>query len=189
VADIQSFAGLATAGCTDEAREVEISLGGEKESPTVSGQDLTSAGRAGLLGAVGQPSGLSEVEQIRAMADQGNVEDALRLCIAMIAKTPLRAILHFYRGLLLDQMSGDGAALESLYRAIYLDREFVLAHYYLGTTLLKLGNYAGASRSFRTVLRLMVGRDPAEKLPHAEGMSIGDLDELTRLHIETLEAA
>ncbi len=68
------------------------------------------------------------------------MDDALRLCDSLIAKSPLQANLHFYRGLLLDQISGHEAALGSMNRAIYLDREFVLAHYYLGTMLLKLGN-------------------------------------------------
>jgi chemotaxis protein methyltransferase CheR len=123
------------------------------------------------------------------LADEGNIEAALQLCDTLIIAYPLHANFHFYRALLLDQIAGHEAALESLNRAIYLDREFVLAHYYTGTTLLKLSNSAGAIRSFRNVQRLIAARDPAECLPDAEGMTITDLNELTQLHIESLEAA
>lgn len=132
---------------------------------------------------------LSEIDKVRALADEGNLESALQLCDSLIVAYPLQANFHFYRALLLDQIAGHKAALESLNRAIYLDREFVLAHYYTGTTLLKLSNSVAAIKSFRNVQRLIAARDPAECLPNAEGMTIADLDELTQLHIETLEAA
>ena len=128
-----------------------------------------------------------EVGQIRTLADQGNVDAALHFCETLIAKHPLKPIYYFYQALLLDQVAGHDAALEALIKAIYLDREFNLAHYYLGLTQQKLGNTPGAIKSFRNVLRLLEGRDRSERLPDAEGMAIADLEELTHMHLETLE--
>jgi chemotaxis protein methyltransferase CheR len=115
------------------------------------------------------------------------VDAALRLCETLIAKHPLKPIYYFYQALLLDQVAGHDAALEALIKAIYLDREFDLAHYYLGLTQQKLGNTPAAIKSFRNVLRLLEERDRSERLPAAEGMTIADLDELTHMHIESLE--
>ena len=128
-----------------------------------------------------------EVGRIRSLADRGDVDAALQLCETLIAKHPLKPIYYFYQALLLDQVAGHDAALEALIKSIYLDREFDLAHYYLGLTQQKLGNTPAAIKSFRNVLRLMKGRDRSERLPDAEGMTIADLDELTHMHIESLE--
>ncbi len=130
-----------------------------------------------------------EVEQIRTLADAGKVDAALGLCDALIARRPLDPLGHFYRALLLDQVAGHADALRALGRAIYLDRQFTLAHYYLGMTQIRLGDAAAARRSFRNVLALIQARDRSESFPDADGMSVADLEELTRMHLETLDAA
>ena len=128
-----------------------------------------------------------EVERIRALADQGDVDAALQLCETLISKYPLEPIYYFYQALLLDHVAGHDAALKALIKAIYLDREFDLAHYYLGLTQQKLGDTPAAIKSFHNVLRLLEGRDRSQRLPDAEGMAIADLEELTHMHIKTLE--
>jgi chemotaxis protein methyltransferase CheR len=128
-----------------------------------------------------------EVGQIRRLADQGDLNSALQLCDSLIAGNRLNPVGYYYRALLLDQVTGHDAALDALGKAIYLDRDFDLAHYYLGLTQQKLGNVTGAVKSFRNVLRLLENRDRSERLPDADGMTIADLDELTRMYLETLE--
>ena len=130
----------------------------------------------------------TEIEQIRTLADQGNVDAALQLCETLIAANSLNPVYYFYHALLLDQVAGHDAALQALNKAIYLDRELHLAHYYLGLTQQKLGNTSGAIKSFRNVLRLLEGRDRSESFPDAEGLTTADLEELTHMHVETLES-
>jgi chemotaxis protein methyltransferase CheR len=129
------------------------------------------------------------IEQIRALADQGNMDDALKICIGLIARKPLDAIGHFYQGLLLHQAQRDDAALKALNKAIYLNRDFVLAHYYAGLTQQKLGNTPGAARSFRNVLNMLESRHRSEAVPEAEGMTVADLENLVHLQLETWDAA
>jgi chemotaxis protein methyltransferase CheR len=128
-----------------------------------------------------------DVENIRTLADKGNVDTALQLCETLIAKNPINPSFYFYQALLLDQVEGHDAALLALNKVIYLNREFELAHYYLGLTQQKLGNAPDAIKSFRNALKLLEGRDRSERLPDAEGLTIADLDEVTRMHLETLE--
>ncbi len=130
-----------------------------------------------------------DVEQIRRLADQGDLGAALHVCESMIAENRLNPVGYFYRALLLDQIAGHDAALDALSKAIYLDRDFDLAHYYLGLTQRKLGNATGAVKSFRNVLRLLGDRDRSECLPDAEGMTIADLEEMTHIHLESLDLA
>lgn len=181
--------GIHSADCGDHDRVLAIGRGVEIE-PSVASRVVPDPGWHEILRNGWCPPPCSpEIDQVRALADEGNIETALQLCDSLIAAKPLQATFHFYRALLLEQASGNEAAVEALNRAIYLDRELVLAHYYLGTTLLKLSNQAGATKSFRNVQGLVSGRDPAERLPDAEGMTIGELDELTQLYLETLEEA
>jgi chemotaxis protein methyltransferase CheR len=130
----------------------------------------------------------SAIERVRTLADQGDVEGALQLCLSLIFKEPLNAVLYFYSGLLFDQAGRHTAAADALSRAIYLDREFVLAHYYLGIVQQKLANVPAASKSFRNVMQLLEGLEQTASLPNAGGLNVADLNELTRMHIETLKA-
>lgn len=130
-----------------------------------------------------------EIEQVRRLADQGKVDAALALCQTLISGETLNAVPFFYQGLLLDQVAGHDAALDALNRAIYLDHEFVLAHYYLGLVQRKLADVRGATKSFRNVLRLLQGHAQTSYLPDAEGMTVADLNELTRMHITALQAS
>ncbi|MEX2309749.1 MAG: CheR family methyltransferase [Pirellulales bacterium] len=128
-----------------------------------------------------------EVGQIRRLADQGDLNSALQLCDSLIARNRLNPVGYYYQALLLDQAAGHDAALDALGKAIYLNRDFDLAHYYLGLTQQKLGDAACAIKSFHNVLKLLEDRDRSERLPDAEGMTVADLEELTRIHLETLE--
>jgi chemotaxis protein methyltransferase CheR len=128
------------------------------------------------------------IERIRALCDQGDVDGALKLCHSLAAKQPLNAILHFYSGLLLDQEACHSAAAHALGRAVYLDRDFVLAHYYLGIVQQKMADAAGASRSFRNVKQLLEGLEPTASLPNADGLKVADLNELASMHLESLKA-
>jgi chemotaxis protein methyltransferase CheR len=128
------------------------------------------------------------VEQIKMLADRGNLAAALKLSETLIGRDRLNPVGYYYQALLLDQITGHDAAIESLGKAVYLDRDFELAHYYRGLTYHKLGRITDAISSFDNVLRILDGRDRYERLPDADGMTVADLDELTRTELGTLRA-
>jgi chemotaxis protein methyltransferase CheR len=128
----------------------------------------------------------SALAQIRARADAGRVEEGLKLCKTLIRKHPLDPALHFYQALLLDHTSNHETAILSLRRAIYIDRNYFLAHYCLGLTYQKLEETNFAVRAFRNALWLVSHRDPAEAVPDADGMTISDIRELSEMHLEVL---
>ena len=130
----------------------------------------------------------SKIERIRTLADQGDVDGALQLCRSLTAREPLNSVLHFYSGLLLHQAARHNAAADALGRAIYLDREFALAHYYLALVQQKLANDSGASKSFRNVMQLLQGLEQTAALPNSDGMNVADLSQLTAMHMETMKA-
>ena len=131
-------------------------------------------------------SSSAEVERVRALADQGNIVDAWDLCRSVANKHPRSPVVHFYSGLLLDQMARHRAALNAFERAINLEQGFVLAHYYSGLVQHKLANTSAAAKSFRNVMHLLEGQERSDSLPNGEGLNVGELLELANMHVETL---
>jgi chemotaxis protein methyltransferase CheR len=123
------------------------------------------------------------IAELQQLADAGAYEEAERLCSQLIAQNPTSPRLHYYDAIL-RQVSDDVAGAEaSLRRALYLDRNFVLAHYRLGMSLLGAGRTREGRRSLLTAARLMEEMPAAEPLPEGQGVSAGDLRDALRAQL------
>jgi chemotaxis protein methyltransferase CheR len=129
------------------------------------------------------------IVRIRAHADCAQWAEAAALCRRMIEQDNLDPRGHFYHALVLEQTGQALEAERALGRAIYLDREFVLAHYHRGLLLQKGVDLAGAARAFRNVLNLLRAQDPRRRFAEADGITAADLAELARMQLEILEPA
>ena len=65
--------------------------------------------------------------------------------------------IHFYQALIFENSESLDEPERSLRQAIYLDRNFALAHYHLGLALKRDGQMSAAARSFGNVLRVLSG--------------------------------
>jgi chemotaxis protein methyltransferase CheR len=128
----------------------------------------------------------SEMQRLRALADHGDTMAALHLCTAFVANQPLDPLGHFYHALLLAQTSELTAALGALQKTLYLDRKFVLAHYYSGLIHERLGHNREALASLRNVAPLLAGQLATDRLPDSGGLTIADLQQLTNMHLAAL---
>ena len=124
---------------------------------------------------------------VRRPADRGDLDGASAACRALIGKNRLDPAAHFYHALILEQMGRHAETEQALRRAIYLDRDFTLAHYYLGLLQQKQGATALAARSFRNVLDLLSRKGDGSAVLDADGMTVADLRALTRGHLEVLQ--
>ncbi len=121
-----------------------------------------------------------EIGAIQLLADAGEYEQAERLCASLIASNPTSARLHYYDAIL-RQVSDDTAGAEAaLKRALYLDRNFIVAHHRLGMLLLGLGRVQDARRALTTASRLAQAAASAEPLPEGQGISAADLHQVLR---------
>lgn len=125
--------------------------------------------------------------RIRELADRAQWEAADALCQTLIGEDNLNPLGHFYHALVLEQMGRRQEAERALNRAIYLDRDFVLAHYHKGLLLQNGEDLAGAARSFRNVLTLLRPMSLDRRLAEADGISAADLAELAQMQLEVLE--
>jgi chemotaxis protein methyltransferase CheR len=119
-------------------------------------------------------------------ADGGAWEAALQSCQQLLAKENLNATVQFYRALVLEHMAKHPEAEQSLRRAIYLDRKFVLAHYYLGLLLQSRGDPRQAERSFKNTLDLLLTRCDGDTFADADGITVAELRKLTKIQLEIL---
>jgi tetratricopeptide (TPR) repeat protein len=133
------------------------------------------------------PSG--DLELIRTLADRGEWTEAERRCQEILGKDKLNPAVYFYHALVLEQTGRHAEAEHALRRVLYLDRHAVLAHYYLGLLFQKSGRPAQAARSFRNVLDLLAGMDSGRAFADGDGITAGELQKLTRMHLQVLEGA
>jgi chemotaxis protein methyltransferase CheR len=127
-----------------------------------------------------------ELASIQAIADQGDLERAAHACERLLQTAKLNPLLHFFHAMILEQMGRRRETQEALRRAIYLDRAFVIAHYYLGLIQQRLGRPKDAFRCFRNTLALLSDFQPGQSIPGADGITAGELTQLTQLHMEAL---
>jgi len=116
-----------------------------------------------------------DIGAIQLLADAGEYEKAERLCATMIARDPTSARLQYYDAIL-RQVSDDLAGAESaLKRALYLDRNFIVARHRLGMLFLAQGRISDARRELLVASRLAKAAPAVELLPEGQGISAADL--------------
>ena len=126
---------------------------------------------------------------IRESADRGEWDKAAAGCRELLNKDKLNPMVYFVQALVLEQMGQHAPAEHSLRRAIYLDRGFVLGHYYLGLMFQKNQRLTEAARSFKNVIQLLA-RVPGDQIfADGDGISAEELRKLTEMHLEVLESA
>ncbi len=128
------------------------------------------------------------IEAVRGLADSGQWAAAAAACRRMIEEDPLNAYLHYLLALILEYTGASEEAESSLRKAVYLDRNFLLAHYHLGMTRLRAGA-ARARKSFENVVALLAGCADDRLVEHGEGMTAGQLRDLAVMQMEVLDEA
>jgi chemotaxis protein methyltransferase CheR len=113
----------------------------------------------------------------RALANLGRLDDALTWCERWTAADKLDPAGHYLRALVLLEQGEPEPARSSLQRAIYLDPDFVLAHFALGNLARSRGKSGEADRHFTNALHLLRHRPPDDLLPESDGLTAGRLTE------------
>ncbi|MGD9942281.1 MAG: CheR family methyltransferase [Burkholderiaceae bacterium] len=118
--------------------------------------------------------------QARAWADRGELGAALECCDRWLAHDPLDARGHYLRAAVLIECNELSDAEAALRRAIYIDADFVLAHFALGNIALRRGNGEAARRHLGTTRRLLLRHVADEVLYGSDGLTARRLDETLR---------
>ena len=122
-------------------------------------------------------------DRARAEADAGALEAARATLREALRHHPTAAALHHLDGLAARALGDEAAAEAALRRAVYLDKDFVAAHYQLGLLLLGRDATAAGRRSIANAARLAGRMPPDAILEEGDGMDAGTLLGLARHHL------
>ena len=131
---------------------------------------------------------LTGLALIRRLADQGKWQEAASACDTMRETDSLNPSVHFYEGLIQEQMRQPANAESAFRRAIYLNRAFVLAHYHLALLLAKAGDRDAALQSLRNVQALLARLKHDAPIADGDGLTAEDLTQLAGMHLELLRS-
>ena len=123
----------------------------------------------------------------RALANHGELAEALKWCDRWLAEDKLDASGHYLRAVVLQELGDREDATRSLQRAIYLRPELVLAHFALGNLSRAEGRIPEADKHFTNALRQLRKLPPDESLPESDGLTAERLTEIV-LSLLSVEA-
>lgn len=115
---------------------------------------------------------------VRALANQGQLADALAWCNRWVAADKVDPAGHYLRAVILLEQGDPAQARASLQRALFLHPHFVLAHFALGNLARSRGRNVEAGKHFANALAALRRHQPDDLLPDSDGLSAGRLTEI-----------
>ena len=116
--------------------------------------------------------------QAKAVADEGRLTEALEMCERALEADKLSASMHYLKATILTEIGAMAEAAASLRRAIYIDQDFVLAHFALGHLMHRQEKYREAGIHFRNARSFLESYGREDILPGSDGMSAVRLMEI-----------
>jgi chemotaxis protein methyltransferase CheR len=163
----------------------------EPPRPAVSTSLRDDAPSAGLPSPAPEPDAIpapvhGTLEQVRLLADAGQLKEAGLLCAAALERNPVCAELHYLHSLLLTEAGLSREAVDAAGRALYLDRALVPAHLALGCALIQVGESERARRAFRNAEQLLGAMTPSAEVPGSGGEAAGRLAAFARMQLQLI---
>jgi chemotaxis protein methyltransferase CheR len=112
------------------------------------------------------------------LANQGKLEDAFHWCEKAVSAEKFNPHLHYLLAIILEEQKRGEEAKASLKKALYLDPDFVLAHFALANLSLRRGKIAEARKHFGNTTEILSKYKPDEIFPESEGITAGRLSEM-----------
>jgi chemotaxis protein methyltransferase CheR len=123
----------------------------------------------------------------RFSAGQGKHAEALDWCQKAIAAEKFNPSYHYLHAVILQEQGQMEKSAAALKKALYLDPDFVLAHFALGSLASMLGHSSESGKHFANALLLLRRYGREEVLPESEGITAGRLSEVIESMIESGE--
>ena len=125
--------------------------------------------------------------RVRALANL-DTEQAADFCSQATKKHQVSAELHYLHAILLTELARYSEAATAARSSVFLDQNLIVGHLALGSALERLGETAGARRSFRNARRLSENWPENQPVPCSDGESAARLAESAARHLALLDA-
>ena len=128
---------------------------------------------------VAPPAEAAELIRLtRELANQGRLAEALALADQVVRTKKLNPVAHYLRAMILLEQGALAEAAQALQRAVYLNHDFIVAHFALGNLARSAGRRKEADKHFTNALHLLDQCEQDDLLPESEGMTAGRLAEI-----------
>jgi len=111
----------------------------------------------------------------RICADQGRLAEAQAWCDSIIAENRVDPTGYYLRALVLQERGLHIEAGDALRQTLYLDPDFIIAHFALGALARARGDATTAARHWRNTIRLLGRCAPETSVPESDGLSAARL--------------
>ena len=111
----------------------------------------------------------------RICANQGLYDQAFEWCQVAIATDKLTTAAYYLLATIYQEQNQIEAAVTALKQALYIEPNFIIAHFTLGVLALGQGWQRDSEKQLRIALLLLATSDPQATVPHSEGMTAGQL--------------
>ncbi len=128
----------------------------------------------------GQADSRTALLLARTYANQGRLVEALEWCEKVVTGDKLNPGLYYLQATVLEEQGDMEAAAASLKRALYLDHDFVLAHFTLGNLSLRQGKPRQADKHFENAISLLEAYPKEAIIPGSEGITAGRLMDIIK---------
>lgn len=122
----------------------------------------------------------------RCHANQGALREAREWCLRAIAEDKVNPVHHYLKATIELELGEAAQAHEELRRTLFLDQDFVVAHFTMGNLLRAQARTGEARKHFGNVLELLKQKPRDALVPESDGLTAGRLSELAAaLVVET----
>jgi chemotaxis protein methyltransferase CheR len=122
----------------------------------------------------------SSVLLARIYANLGELGQARQWAERALAADKISAGVHYLLALILQEQGAMQAAVAALRRALYVEPDFVLAHFALGTLLRRQERQKEADRHLANALQLLQRYQDDDVLPDSDGLAVNRLRAMIR---------
>ncbi|MCK5135695.1 MAG: tetratricopeptide repeat protein [Bacteroidales bacterium] len=114
----------------------------------------------------------------KALSNQGKFNEAREWCMNQLVIDRMEPGSHYLLALIHREQGQIEDAITSLKQSIYLEQDFIMAHFSLGNLMLRQENSNMANRHFKNALSILDNFNDDEILPESDGLSAGRLTEI-----------
>jgi chemotaxis protein methyltransferase CheR len=197
VSPASAFDFMAASGASVPLPQPSVDLPVEHAKPTHYEEALALFERGDYAEAAGKlrsDSALSQAAEgsallARICANLGELAEARSWVEKALGMDKVNAGLHYLRAVILEEQGVTEEGVAALKRALYLDPDFVLAHFALGNLALQRKNFKEADKHFTNVLGLLADYQPNDVLPQSDGLAAGRLKEMVESAMSMERAA
>ncbi|MBW1783440.1 MAG: tetratricopeptide repeat protein [Deltaproteobacteria bacterium] len=120
----------------------------------------------------------------KALANLGRLDEAKKWCDQAIQNEKLRPDHHYLLATILQEQGDMEGSIAALKQVLYLDPEFVMAHFTLGNLTREQGRLNESRKYFKNAQDLLSSGEPGELVPYSDGVTAERLNETIRWIIE-----